>query len=170
MSPRCCAGCGGCAARYGAEPTFLLASATTADPAATAERLTGLPGVAVTEDASPRGPMVFALWEPPLTEHVGEHGAPVRRTATSEAAYLLTDLVADGTRTVAFVRSRRAAELVALQAQDNLDDSLAGRVAAYRGVLAGSQDPDRLTSAGPACFPHLNRAARTFAWLQRGAR
>ncbi|WP_083975075.1 DEAD/DEAH box helicase [Kitasatospora mediocidica] len=119
--------------RYGSDPTFLLASATTSEPAAAAERLTGLPAVAVTDDASPRGPMVFALWEPPLTEHVGEHGAPVRRTATSEAAYLLTDLVAGSTRTVAFVRSRRAAELVALQAQDNLDDSLAGRVAAYRG-------------------------------------
>ncbi|PYC77467.1 helicase [Streptomyces tateyamensis] len=119
--------------RYGSEPVFLLASATTADPATAAERLTGLPAVAVTEDASPRGPLVFALWEPPLTEHVGEHGAPVRRTATAEAAYLLTDLVAAGTRTVAFVRSRRAAELVALQAQDNLDSTLAGRVAAYRG-------------------------------------
>ncbi|MFD7831242.1 DEAD/DEAH box helicase [Kitasatospora sp. NPDC059803] len=120
-------------ARYGSSPTFLLASATTADPAATAERLTGLPARAVTEDASPRGPMVFGLWEPPLTENVGEHGAPVRRTATSEAAHLLTDLVERQTRTVVFVRSRRAAELVALQTQDQLGRPLADRVAAYRG-------------------------------------
>ncbi|MGE7438397.1 DEAD/DEAH box helicase [Kitasatospora sp. NPDC001175] len=120
-------------AQYGSEPVFLLASATTADPAATAERLTGLPAVAVTEDASPRGPLVFALWEPPLTENVGEHGAPVRRTATAEAGYLLTDLVGAGTRTVVFVRSRRAAELVALQAQEQLGPPLAARVAAYRG-------------------------------------
>ncbi|MEU9078527.1 DEAD/DEAH box helicase [Kitasatospora sp. NPDC048538] len=120
-------------ARYGSSPTFLLASATTADPAATAERLTGLPARAVTEDASPRGPMVFGLWEPPLTENVGEHGAPVRRTATAEAAHLLTDLVEQQTRTVVFVRSRRAAELVALQAQDQLGRPLAERVAAYRG-------------------------------------
>ncbi|MCP2312865.1 DEAD/DEAH box helicase [Kitasatospora paracochleata] len=120
-------------ARYGSSPTFLLASATTAEPAVTARRLTGLPAVAVTDDASPRGPLVFALWEPPLTENVGEHGAPVRRTATAEAGYLLTDLVGNGTRTVVFVRSRRAAELVALQAQDQLGSPLAGRVAAYRG-------------------------------------
>ncbi|WP_371682427.1 DEAD/DEAH box helicase [Kitasatospora sp. MMS16-BH015] len=120
-------------ARYGSSPTFLLASATTADPATTAQRLTGLPAVAVTEDASPRGPLVFALWEPPLTENVGEHGAPVRRTATAEAGYLLTELVERGTRTVVFVRSRRAAELVALQAQDQLGSPLAARVAAYRG-------------------------------------
>ncbi|MDH6578979.1 DEAD/DEAH box helicase [Kitasatospora sp. MAP5-34] len=120
-------------ARYGSAPTFLLASATTADPAATAQRLTGLSAVAVTEDASPRGPLVFALWEPPLTENTGEHGAPVRRTATAEAGYLLTELVEKGTRTVVFVRSRRAAELVALQAQDQLGSPLSTRVAAYRG-------------------------------------
>ncbi|MFJ5922390.1 DEAD/DEAH box helicase [Kitasatospora sp. NPDC092948] len=120
-------------ARYGSSPTFLLASATTAEPAVTAQRLTGLPATAVTEDCSPRGPLVFALWEPPLTENVGEHGAPVRRSATAEAGYLLTDLVHDGTRTVVFVRSRRAAELVALQAQEQLGHPLAARVAAYRG-------------------------------------
>ncbi|WP_082526866.1 DEAD/DEAH box helicase [Kitasatospora sp. MBT63] len=120
-------------ARYGSNPTFLLASATTAEPAATAERLTGLPAVAVTDDASPRGPLVFGLWEPPLTENVGERGAPVRRTATAEAGRLLTELVQAGTRTVVFVRSRRGAELVALQAQDQLGSPLAGRVAAYRG-------------------------------------
>lgn len=123
-------------ARYGASPVFLLASATSAEPGASAARLTGLPVEEVTEDASPRGELVFALWEPPLTELVGEQGAPVRRTATAEAADLLTDLVVDATRTVVFVRSRRGAEVVALQAQERLaevDRRLAGRVAAYRG-------------------------------------
>ena len=123
-------------ARYGAEPVFLLASATAADPARAATRLTGVPVAEVTEDTSPRGELAFALWEPPLTELSGEHGAPVRRTATAECAELLTDLVLQGVRTVAFVRSRRGAELVALIAQERLaeiDASLPGRVAAYRG-------------------------------------
>ncbi|MCX2970539.1 MULTISPECIES: DEAD/DEAH box helicase [Streptomyces] len=124
------------AARYGAEPTFLLASATVADPGRAASRLTGVPVTEVTDDASPRGELVFALWEPPLTELRGERGAPVRRTATAETAELLTDLAVGGVRTVAFVRSRRAAELIAVLAQDRLaevDRSLPGRVAAYRG-------------------------------------
>ncbi|MEV6013152.1 DEAD/DEAH box helicase [Streptomyces sp. NPDC051976] len=123
-------------ARYGAEPVFLLASATAADPARAASRLTGVTVAEVTEDTSPRGELAFALWEPPFTEHSGEHGAPVRRTATAEAAELLTDLVVQGVRTVAFVRSRRGAELVALIAQERLaevDASLPARVAAYRG-------------------------------------
>ncbi|WP_435176456.1 DEAD/DEAH box helicase [Actinacidiphila sp. bgisy145] len=123
-------------ARYGADPVFLLASATSADPGQAAARLTGVPVAEVTEDTSPRGEVAFALWEPPLTELSGEHGAPVRRTATAECAELLTDLVLQGVRTVAFVRSRRGAELVALIAQERLaeiDSSLPQRVAAYRG-------------------------------------
>lgn len=123
-------------ARYGSEPVFLLASATAAEPAQAATRLTGLPVVEITEDTSPRGELVFALWEPPLTELHGEQGAPVRRTATAETADLLTDLAVQGVRTVAFVRSRRGAELIALIAQERLaevDRSLPGRVAAYRG-------------------------------------
>lgn len=123
-------------ARYGAEPVFLLASATASDPAAAASRLTGVPVVEVADDASPRGEVVFALWEPPLTDLRGEKGAPVRRTATAETADLLTDLVVQGVRTVAFVRSRRGAELISLIAQERLaevDRSLPRRVAAYRG-------------------------------------
>lgn len=124
-------------ARYGADPVFLLASATASDPAAAASRLTGVPVIEVTDDASPRGEVVFALWEPPLlTELRGEKGAPVRRTATAETAELLADLVVQGVRTVAFVRSRRGAELIAVIAQERLaevDRSLPRRVAAYRG-------------------------------------
>ncbi|MEU5012660.1 DEAD/DEAH box helicase [Streptomyces sp. NPDC021749] len=123
-------------ARYGSEPVFLLASATAAEPARAATRLTGLPVVEITEDTSPRGELVFALWEPPLTELHGEQGAPVRRTATAETADLLTDLAVQGVRTVAFVRSRRGAELIALIAQERLaevDRSLPARIAAYRG-------------------------------------
>ncbi|MEU9107611.1 DEAD/DEAH box helicase [Streptomyces xanthophaeus] len=124
-------------ARYGSEPVFLLASATASDPAAAASRLTGVPVTEITDDASPRGEVVFALWEPPLlTELKGEKGAPVRRTATAETADLLTDLVVQGVRTVAFVRSRRGAELIALITQERLaavDRSLVRRVAAYRG-------------------------------------
>lgn len=124
-------------ARYGAEPVFLLASATASDPAAAASRLTGVRVTEITDDASPRGEVVFALWEPPLlTELRGEKGAPVRRTATAETADLLTDLVVQGVRTVAFVRSRRGAELISVIAQERLasvDRSLVRRVAAYRG-------------------------------------
>ena len=123
------------AARYGATPTFVLASATSGDPAGSASRLVGLPVAAVSEDSSPRGATSFALWEPPLRDHGGENDAPTRRTATAETASLLTDLVVEGVRTLAFVRSRRGAEAVAMIARDTLaevDPELTDRVAAYR--------------------------------------
>lgn len=123
-------------ARYGANPVFVLTSATVSEAATSAERLTGLPVVEVTDDGSPRGATTWLLWEPPLTDLRGEQGAPVRRTATAETADLLADLVAGASRTLAFVRSRRGAEQVALATRRMLaevDDSLPARVAAYRG-------------------------------------
>ncbi|MBO2455517.1 DEAD/DEAH box helicase [Actinomadura barringtoniae] len=122
-------------AKYGAEPVFILASATTSEPATAASRLTGLDVVAVSDDASPRGSATFALWEPPLTDLRGERGAPIRRTATAETGDLLADLVVEGVQTLAFVRSRRGAESVALGAKRALDEvapPLAEQVAAYR--------------------------------------
>jgi DEAD/DEAH box helicase domain-containing protein len=125
-------------ARYGASPVFVLASATVSSPELSAARLTGLPVTPVTDDASPRGATEFALWEPPLLPGAaagGEHGAPVRRSATAESADLLADLVAEGARTLCFVRSRRGAEAVALGARRALGEAapeLTERVAAYR--------------------------------------
>ena len=122
-------------ASYGAFPTFVLASATVATPAASASRLTGLDVAEVTDDASPRGSTAFALWEPPLTGAHGEHGAPVRRPAGAEAARLLADLVVEDARALAFVRSRRGAEVLALTARRHLATAapeLVDRVAAYR--------------------------------------
>ncbi|MBO0839205.1 MAG: DEAD/DEAH box helicase [Sciscionella sp.] len=125
------------AQRYGAAPVFVAASATVSDPAASASMLIGAPCVAVTADASPAGARTVALWEPPLLpELAGENGAPLRRSATAEAAHILADLVGQGARTLVFVRSRRMAELVAMSARRLLVDSspeLADRVAAYRG-------------------------------------
>ena len=124
-----------CAA-YGASPTFVLASATVAEPEVAAHRLTGLDVLAVTADGSPRGRVALALWEPPFTSYTGENDAPVRRAASSETADLLADLVAEDVRTLAFIRSRRGAEQVAMTAAGLLaevDPSLPSRVASYRG-------------------------------------
>ncbi|MCX6400637.1 MAG: DEAD/DEAH box helicase [Propionibacteriales bacterium] len=123
-------------ASYGASPTFILASATVADPDVTARRMLGLDVTSVTADGSPRGELAVGLWEPPLTTYTGEHGAPVRRPATAETADLLADLVVQDVRTLAFVRSRRGVETVAQRAGElvaEVDPSLAKRIDSYRG-------------------------------------
>lgn len=57
------------AARYGeGSPTFVVASATTAEPAVSAARLIGVTPddvTAVTEDTSPSGRRTVVLWQPP---------------------------------------------------------------------------------------------------------
>ncbi len=157
------------AVHHGAEPTFVLASATTSDPAGSAARLVGVPAddvTAVTQDTAPRGRKTFALWQPPVipgrdpladpgaapptdradrgnaaalgdAEHpAAEPGTPTHRTATAEMADLLADLTAAGARTLAFTRSRRAAESVAAATRDHLErvrPGLGEQVAAYRG-------------------------------------
>ncbi|QPK79349.1 DUF1998 domain-containing protein [Corynebacterium lizhenjunii] len=130
-------------AHYGSHPVIILASATMNDPATHAQRLTGRPACAVTEDGAPTGARTVVLWEPGFIEGAeGEHGAPVRRPATTEAAGIMATLVAQGARTLTFVRSRRSAETVALRTQEELAGSLgrpdfARRVASYRaGYLA----------------------------------
>ena len=123
---------------------MIFASATTSAPAATASELIGHPVAEVTEDGSPQGARTVALWEPALrTDLTGENGAPVRRSAGSEAARVMADLIAEGARTLTFVRSRRGAELTALATRARLEDvapQLAETVASYR---AGYLPEDR---------------------------
>ncbi len=122
-------------------PTVIFASATTASPGATATELIGRPVSEVTHDGSPHGSRTIALWEPELREDtLGENGAPVRRSAGAEAARMMAELVAEGARTLTFVRSRRGAELTALSARAHLAEiapQLRDTVASYRaGYLA----------------------------------
>ncbi|WP_409427509.1 DEAD/DEAH box helicase [Mycobacterium sp. SMC-11] len=124
-----------------AGPTVIFASATTASPGASASALIGQPVAEVTEDGSPHGARTVALWEPALrTDMTGENGAPVRRAAGTEAARVMADLIAEGARTLTFVRSRRGAELTALAARTRLESvapTLIDKVASYRaGYLA----------------------------------
>src|SRR5215204_533015 len=107
------------AAAYGTEPRFLLASATIANPGELAERLTGLPEVTVIDrDGSPGARKTIAMWNPPITDEQLQ----IRRSALAEAADLLAELVAQGARTIVFMKSRKAVELMAKFAQLALED------------------------------------------------
>src|ERR687891_1888276 len=115
-------------AHYGGTPRFVMTSATVGNPAELAERLVGQPFEAVDEDRSPRGEKLFCLWNPPLPDD--ESGT--RGSAITEASFLLSRLVDDDVRAIAFARSRRAAEILADATRRSLNPALAGRVKAYR--------------------------------------
>ncbi|GAA3637374.1 DEAD/DEAH box helicase [Microlunatus ginsengisoli] len=113
---------------YGADPVFVLAAATIAEPAQTAARLLGVPAdriVVVDRDDSARPARELALVEP-----AGD--------ADELTAELLARCVDEGRQTLAFTRSRRSAEAVTLAARRRTVS--AARIEAYRaGYLAADR-------------------------------
>jgi DEAD/DEAH box helicase domain-containing protein len=124
---------------YGREPRFLLASATIANPEELAERLVGTPFELVDDDGAPRAGREIAMWNPPLIDE----RSGTRRSALSEAADLLAELVSQDVRTICFLKSRRGIELIQRFARENLErrgkPELAKRIAPYRGGYTPQQ-------------------------------
>jgi DEAD/DEAH box helicase domain-containing protein len=124
---------------YGAEPRFLLASATIANPVELAERLVGTPFELVDDDGAPRAGRELTMWNPPLIDE----RSGTRRSALGEAADLLAELVTQGVRTICFLKSRRGIELIQRFARENLErrgkGDLAKRIAPYRGGYTPQQ-------------------------------
>jgi DEAD/DEAH box helicase domain-containing protein len=124
---------------YGREPRFLLASATIANPVELAERLVGTEFELVDDDGAPRAGREIAIWNPPLIDE----RSGTRRSALSEAADLLAELVTHEVRTICFLKSRRGIELIQRFARENLErrgkPGLAKRIAPYRGGYTPQQ-------------------------------
>jgi DEAD/DEAH box helicase domain-containing protein len=123
---------------YGTAPRFVLASATVANPVELAERLTGLePFTLVDRDAAPAAERRVAMWNPPiLDEALGTRGSPL-----AEAAELLVELVRQGARTICFIKSRKAVELITRMAVQR-DPNLEGLIAPYRAGYTPQQRRD----------------------------
>ena len=124
---------------YGREPRFVLASATIANPGELAERLVGESVEVIASDTAPKAGRRICVWNPPLLdERLGR-----RRSALSEGAELLADLVAEGMRTICFLRSRKGIELIQRFARMRLEErgkpELAERIAPYRAGYTPQQ-------------------------------
>ena len=118
---------------YGADPQFLLASATIANPGELALALTGLDFTVIGADGAPKTERTVALWNPPLVdEELGQ-----RASALAEASKLMADLVERGLRTLVFAKSRRSAELIHKFTADRLGDS--SRLSPYRAGYTAAQ-------------------------------
>ena len=123
---------------YGAEPRFILASATIRNACEHAQQLTGLDVTHISGDGAPVGRRKVIFWQPPLVEDQMN----LRRSANSEAAELLSELVRSGVRSICFTKSRRSAELIYQQTADRLketDARLAERLSPYRAGYTPEQ-------------------------------
>ena len=127
---------------YGSAPRLVCASATIANPLELAEELTGESFELVDSDGAPRALRRIAIWNPPIIDEA----TMTRRSALSEAAELLADLVIAGSRTICFLRSRRGIELIQRFTRMRLEDlghgELATRIAPYRAGYTPQQRRD----------------------------
>ena len=127
------------AAAYGTQPRFLLTSATIANPVELAQRLTGLEQFTlIDDDGSPAPQRRIAVWNPPLSDEA----TGARQSALGEAAALLARLVREGARTICFIKSRKAVELLSRLVKDDLEKShpeLAELVVPYRAGYTAQQ-------------------------------
>jgi DEAD/DEAH box helicase domain-containing protein len=124
---------------YGSNPQFMCCTATIANPAEHAERLTGLPCEVVDNDGSPRGRKDFIFWNPPLIDETKS----ARRSSHYETTSLFTELVSHGSRALTFTYTRRLTELIYIYAQKRLAEishSLSRLIKPYR---AGYLPEDR---------------------------
>jgi DEAD/DEAH box helicase domain-containing protein len=119
---------------YGAQPQFLFASATIANPGELAQMLAGVEATVIADDGAPRAERTVALWNPELLDE--ELG--LRASALGDASRLMAGLVDRGLRTICFAKSRRAAELVHQFTRDRVPH-LAGRLAPYRAGYTPAQ-------------------------------
>ena len=108
--------------QLGANPQFILCSATIANPGEHAERLIGTPCQVVDSDGSPSGERAFVLLDSATAEQVnGSKGINM------QAALATATLMRRGVRTLTFAPNRAGAERIVQYTQDYLDGRRAGR-------------------------------------------
>ena len=93
---------------YGADPRFLLSSATVRDPARHGRRLIGREVAVVSEDGSPAGARTFGVYEPPLLNPV----AGLRANALEEARKLADVVCGPRHQTIFFCNRRTSVEVL----------------------------------------------------------
>ena len=117
---------------YGGKPVFIGTSATIHNPLQHAEELLGVPMRLVDHDGAPRGRKYFVFWNPPYLDQTRTE----RKSANSEAAQLMTELIRERIPTIAFAKARVVTELIYRYVQEQLEKhspGLAKRIRAYRG-------------------------------------
>jgi DEAD/DEAH box helicase domain-containing protein len=93
---------------YGADPRFISASATIANPRELAERLIEAPVALVDDDGAPRGEKHIVLYNPPLVDkQLG-----IRRSATLVAKDIAARFLAADVQTIVFARARLTTEVL----------------------------------------------------------
>ena len=116
---------------YGANPVFILCSATIANPGELAEALIGDSVHTLSKSGAPQGAKHLLLWNPPVVNA----DLAIRASARSQTYYIARLAVAKGLKTIAFTSSRLMVEVLVKYLKDAFDKDprYPPRVKAYRG-------------------------------------
>lgn len=120
---------------YGADPRFILTSATIANPSDLASTLIEASVRLIRDDGSPRPDRHIIIYNPPVVDR--ELG--LRRSALLEAVRLAQDLLHHGAQTIVFGRTRRSVELMLTYLRRGSPQKQTDRepIAAIRGYRSG---------------------------------
>jgi DEAD/DEAH box helicase domain-containing protein len=120
---------------YGADPVFILCSATIGNPRELAGALIGEDAVLVDNNGAPRGEKRVVLYNPPLVDSV----QGIRKSAVDESRRWMLAFLRAGIKTILFAHSRVKTEVAASYVNEDLKniytDNSRIRVEAYRGGL-----------------------------------
>ncbi|MDD3820114.1 MAG: DEAD/DEAH box helicase [Spirochaetales bacterium] len=127
------------AAFYGAKPSFILCSATIANPLSLAEALIEEPLKLVDRSSAGSGEKTIVFYNPPLIDSV----QGLRKSSATESQKIALELLRRGVKTILFARSRLKVELIASYINQSLanpyNDNEGIRVSAYRSGLLPSE-------------------------------
>jgi len=122
---------------YGANPQFILASATIGNPKELAEHLIEEQVLLIDNDGSARGPRHFIIYNPPITDE----SLGLRKSSLLEGVRLAQDLLNQDVQAVVFARSRRSVEIILRYLQENQEHQLP--IPNYQSPISNLQSPIR---------------------------
>jgi len=120
---------------YGAEPVFILCSATIGNPQELAERLIGAPVTLIERNGAPSGKKTVVLYNPPLVDVV----QGIRRSVMNESQRWALAFLRKNVKIILFAHSRVRSEVISSYINDSLEnvftDNHGITVVPYRGGL-----------------------------------
>lgn len=118
---------------YGAQPQFILTSATIGNPAGLAEKLIEAPVALIDEDGSGRGERHFLIYNPPVVDP----SLGIRKSAVQEGVRLAQDLFLHQVQSVVFARSRRSVEILLKYLQESTPNTQLSETRGMRSLIRG---------------------------------
>ncbi|NIO49210.1 MAG: DEAD/DEAH box helicase [Candidatus Aminicenantes bacterium] len=116
---------------YGAQPQFILCTATIANPLEMAEKMTEEPVSLVDNNGAPRGEKYFIFFNPPVVNKF----LGIRRSYVNESRRVASLFIKSDLQTIVFAQSRLITEVLVTYLKEDIEKTIKskGLIRGYRG-------------------------------------